>query len=242
VNRHSLERAALGLSLTFIAGCELLGQADIGLELDSAAPIVSWYQDWDQDGFGHPDVEQQARFQPVGFVLNSGDCDDTDAAINPLAVDDCDGRDNDCDGQVDWAWCTWEGPVDCIKNDETGRVYGFSDGLELNWVAAQAYCVRELDMYLAVLDDQQEAAWVAWAASSADSGQRWWIGLSGQDGHDWTWVDGSRLDDELAAWASGQPDTETEGADCVELDGTEGDWSTALCSESLAFVCEAWAP
>jgi hypothetical protein len=37
-----------------------------------------------------------------GYVQSTGDCDDTDAAVNPDATEVCgDGRDNDCDGVVD---------------------------------------------------------------------------------------------------------------------------------------------
>ncbi|QQS63522.1 MAG: putative metal-binding motif-containing protein [Chitinophagaceae bacterium] len=38
---------------------------------------------------------------PIGFVTNSGDCDDSNPAINPGATEVCDGLDNDCDGQID---------------------------------------------------------------------------------------------------------------------------------------------
>ena len=35
------------------------------------------------------------------WIVDKGDCNDSDAAINPLAVEVCDGVDNNCDGQVD---------------------------------------------------------------------------------------------------------------------------------------------
>ncbi|MCZ7685198.1 MAG: putative metal-binding motif-containing protein [Sandaracinaceae bacterium] len=38
---------------------------------------------------------------PDGYVLASGDCDDTRRSINPSAAEVCDGEDNDCDGVVD---------------------------------------------------------------------------------------------------------------------------------------------
>jgi hypothetical protein len=36
-----------------------------------------------------------------GLTENEGDCDDTDAAIHPGAADGCDGKDSDCDDEVD---------------------------------------------------------------------------------------------------------------------------------------------
>jgi hypothetical protein len=36
-----------------------------------------------------------------GFSENEGDCDDDDADVHPEATDDCNGVDDDCDGQAD---------------------------------------------------------------------------------------------------------------------------------------------
>lgn len=36
-----------------------------------------------------------------GYTVNAGDCDDFNAAINPMAIEVCDLIDNNCDGQID---------------------------------------------------------------------------------------------------------------------------------------------
>lgn len=66
-----------------------------------AVDAATWYEDSDGDAFGNAAVSQQACSQPLGFVSNSADCEDTDAAINPTATEICDGQDNNCDGMVD---------------------------------------------------------------------------------------------------------------------------------------------
>jgi len=66
-----------------------------------ASTVSLWYEDSDMDGAGDPAVEYSACTAPAGTVSDSGDCDDSDAAIHPLADDTCDGIDNDCDGLMD---------------------------------------------------------------------------------------------------------------------------------------------
>jgi alpha-tubulin suppressor-like RCC1 family protein len=70
---------------------------------DEGLPKRKWYRDYDGDGYGNPatlDPPENCR-QPPGFVANTLDCDDGNRAIKPGATEVCDGRDNDCDGQVD---------------------------------------------------------------------------------------------------------------------------------------------
>jgi subtilisin-like proprotein convertase family protein len=63
---------------------------------------VTCYLDEDNDTYG--DVNFPRVFCDVcgmGYVDNSDDCDDSNGAINPAAIEICDGIDNNCDGQVD---------------------------------------------------------------------------------------------------------------------------------------------
>lgn len=46
-----------------------------------------WYEDADGDGFGIYESRLQDEDQPQGYVSNTDDCDDTDAAINPDATE-----------------------------------------------------------------------------------------------------------------------------------------------------------
>jgi hypothetical protein len=66
-----------------------------------AADAPTWYGDGDGDGYGHPGLTQRACTAPSGYVPDSSDCDDGDAAIHPGAGEVCNGDDDDCDGLID---------------------------------------------------------------------------------------------------------------------------------------------
>ena len=53
------------------------------------------------DGFGDPSIPVTSCSQPAGASENDDDCDDNDTNINPDAIEQCDGVDNDCDASVD---------------------------------------------------------------------------------------------------------------------------------------------
>jgi len=61
----------------------------------------SFCTDFDQDGFGDPATIATFCQTPRGGVANDGDCDDHDPNINPIASEECDGEDDDCDHLVD---------------------------------------------------------------------------------------------------------------------------------------------
>jgi hypothetical protein len=83
----------------------------------------TYYRDADGDGYGDPNdsVTSADSNAPEGYVDNSGDCNDLDAAINPDAEEVCDDKDNNCSGEFD------EGEV-CTQNiyyrDADGDGYG----------------------------------------------------------------------------------------------------------------------
>ena len=93
-------------------------EIDDGLDNDCNGVIddlpVTYYFDRDGDGFG--DLQSPSAFPasttpPSFYVSDNTDCNDYDASTFPDAPELCDGRDNDCNGQVD------EGihPVDVVK-------------------------------------------------------------------------------------------------------------------------------
>jgi len=73
------------------------GRADDGLTQNR------YYLDADADGYGDPLILAETCIDtpPTGFVSNALDCNDSDARLNPLAAEVCDGIDNDCNGLAD---------------------------------------------------------------------------------------------------------------------------------------------
>ncbi|MBU1897500.1 hypothetical protein KKB55_06985 [Myxococcota bacterium] len=69
-----------------------------------------------------------------GFCPDDGDCDDADPRVNPRVMEDCDGRDNNCDGLIDEGCgpreCT---PADCGPLPEFMPAVGCPDGSEITF-------------------------------------------------------------------------------------------------------------
>ena len=76
---------------------------DGDLDEADAADALTWYGDLDADGFGDAASPMAACDQPVGYVSDDTDCDDSDPEQHPGASELCNGEDDDCDGTVDEA-------------------------------------------------------------------------------------------------------------------------------------------
>jgi len=72
---------------------------DCDLLIDEGLTFVSYYQDLDGDSYGNASVMLSTCTPPFGYVLNSNDCQDNAATINPAAFDiPGNGIDEDCSG------------------------------------------------------------------------------------------------------------------------------------------------
>ncbi len=83
------------------AGVELCNGLDDNCDdmIDNGANTT--WEDEDGDGFGNPMVPVQQCPVQEGYAGNASDCDDEDPLVNPDAVEQCDGIDNNCNGAVD---------------------------------------------------------------------------------------------------------------------------------------------
>ena len=85
-------------SQTYPGADEICDEADNDCDEavdEDAIDQKTWYFDGDGDDYG-TDVTEQACKQPKKYGANTGDCDDSDAEVNPGASEICDGDDEDC--------------------------------------------------------------------------------------------------------------------------------------------------
>jgi hypothetical protein len=69
--------------------------------VDNDPQVVTWYLDFDDDGFGDADVETESCLHPDGYVSNAADCDDDDPDVSPIAAETCNQMDDNCSGVTD---------------------------------------------------------------------------------------------------------------------------------------------
>ena len=161
---------------------------------------------------------------------------DQDPAPPPCreALEEANGQDDDCDGQID------EGTaLPCPRVAFEGRSYFFCDPDELSWRDARDECER-WGYQLVVIENQRENEFII-AERRRQRQENLWIGLSDRrDEGRWRWVDGSEL--RFEAWGDGEPNDGGGGEDCAVIlreDGRVGEWDDRSCNRLYDYACES---
>lgn len=195
---------------------------------EEATGVLTFYRDGDGDGIGAgPPMTGCVR--PSGTSMSNTDCNDEDATIFPGATEACDGRDNDCGGDIDEDNCP--GCTRRVRVSD-GHTYQFCS-TTLAWSAARRSCM-DSGYDLVTIESEAEHDFLRGAA--APDGGQWWIGLNDIA------TEGTYI------WAAtGMPGAYvtpinggTASQDCFVLrdDTPDRRWSDRDCASTGIFVCE----
>ena len=94
-----------------------------------AADALTWYLDWDGDGYGAEAYSYASCEALSSYVADSSDCDDTEATVYPGAEEVCDDSDldEDCDGLSDDDDLEGAADLGTFYVDSDGDGYGDPD-------------------------------------------------------------------------------------------------------------------
>jgi len=118
-----------------------------------------------------------------GVTVGDGDCDDGDPAVYPGAVDGCDGRDEDCDGEIDED-ARYEDEYE--DNDTDATWLGDLSGGGSVSVDALLDSAEDVDRYSIQTDDSGWSLWsITVRLSNIPDGYQWrlsWVRPDGERG------------------------------------------------------------
>ncbi len=88
-----------GYKIRVVSSSPVFVGSDNGMSISISAANL-YFQDQDNDGFGNINVPAYLCNSIQGYVLNNSDCNDTNYAIHPGAIEICNNNiDEDCNGQ-----------------------------------------------------------------------------------------------------------------------------------------------
>jgi len=114
----------------------------------------NFYVDADSDGYGTGSLVSVCYgTTATGYATQNGDCDDNNSSVNPGATEQCNGVDDNCNGQVDEGFTDTDadGSADCIDTDDDND--GTNDGSDCapldptKWQSANLFIDADGDGY-----------------------------------------------------------------------------------------------
>jgi len=120
---------------------------DEGTESDVSAPEDEQYDTGFVDDSAETVPDEGINPDIDGDGYTDDDCDNEDATVNPAAFDDCDGIDNDCDGQIDED-AIWD-------EDEDAPIYDLGEvsGGDMVSISGLLYPEYDTDIYRFTIQD-----------------------------------------------------------------------------------------
>ena len=86
---------------TALEHCDGVDEDCDGSVDEEAVDFITFYADVDGDSDGDASSALPACSLPSGYVADATDCDDSSASISPVAIENCNSIDDDCDGTTD---------------------------------------------------------------------------------------------------------------------------------------------
>ncbi len=193
--------------------------------VDDDALLVLRYPDVDEDGFGVESGGVYACEDLPGYSIYTGDCDDSDPTVSPVAEDTCNGDDDNCNGLVD------EDAVNLLR-------FRDADGDQFGTDADTVEACQDVPGYVLVPGDCDDAdpATNPAALDGCDGVDRDCNGAVDDDAIDQTWY----LDDDGDGF--GQDGVAVAACDTIpgySLTPGDCDDSTAGISPSVPDDCDA---
>ena len=184
---------------------------------------AKFYEDTDGDGYGTGNYQMFAGGAFTAAL--TGDCNDTDPAVNPGMAEGCDGFDNNCDGVIDAGCAKW-------YQDADGDTYGNPNIYQT--FAAAGYVADGTDC-----DDGNAAINPGAAEVCGDGIDNNCAG--GVDDGCLTWyqdVDGDNYGDDSVTsptWLAGYVSDDT---DCDDANDLVHPGATELCEDGIDNDCD----
>jgi hypothetical protein len=163
-----------------------------------------------------------------GWPACTHDCDDGDDARKPMAVEECNGIDDDCDGLVDD-----ELSCPCAEAEIGGGAFRLCLA-QLPWEEARVACQEEGGDLAWVDDIEQNFALWSWAKPTF--AQHFLLGLNdlAAEGQH-RWADGT--EPAFTTWYKTEPNN-LGNEDCGELSGQrDANWNDIQCATPRPFLC-----
>ncbi|XP_072544238.1 macrophage mannose receptor 1-like [Salminus brasiliensis] len=139
-----------------------------------------------------------------------------------------------------WGYCPTQQIVQQLwrKNPLTEVYYQVNENAMLTWYQARKSCQQQGGDLLSITEPHEQT-FISGLTRMTDPVL--WTGLNSLDASSgWRWVNGQPL--RYLKWLSGQPSS-LPGYSCGVLSPLYGsEWSTAVCSEKLGYICQKGLP